>query len=112
MKCSLYITISFGLVAAAIGLPVLAADNPAARGARVYGQMCAGCHGQNMVYPGRSSFDLRTFPADRHDRFINSVMNGKGAMPAWQGTVTPAQAEDLWDYVLTAKPKAAASLQK
>ena len=94
-----------GIVGAA--LPGRAADDAAARGAGVYQQFCVSCHGADMVNPVNSAFDLRMFPADQHDLFINSVMNGKGPMPAWDGTVTPAQAEDLWAYVSAARAKTA-----
>jgi hypothetical protein len=30
----------------------------------------------------RSASDLRTFPHDQHDRFVNSVTSGKNGMPA------------------------------
>ena len=30
-----------------------------------------------------AAFDLRYFPHDQHDRFVNSVTSGKNAMPPW-----------------------------
>ncbi|WP_374944592.1 c-type cytochrome [Sphingomonas sp.] len=97
-----------GLAIAGFAVSGLAADAPAARGAKVYGQYCAACHGQNMTKPQSFAIDLRKFPADQHDRFIRSVLNGKGAMPAWKGAVTPAQAEELWAYVSAAAKPATA----
>lgn len=107
MRRNLLLAGCLGVLVAGAALPSGAAESPSARGAKVYGQFCAGCHGANMVYR-TGSFDLRAFPTDQHDRFIRSVMKGKGAMPAWQGAVTPAQAEDLWAYVTAAKVKPAA----
>lgn len=70
-----------------------------ARGRALYAQKCMQCHGVNMVNPGTSSYDLRKFPADQYARFANSVANGKNAMPAWKGTLTPEDIEALWAYV-------------
>ena len=69
------------------------------RGAKLYGQICARCHGAELVNPGTTAFDLRKFPADGHDRFVNSVSKGKNAMPAWEGSVTPDEIEALWAFV-------------
>lgn len=102
-------------VAAGVGVQHLSAEDalpdPVKRGAKVYAQSCAQCHGNNMVNPGNASFDLRTFPVNQHDRFIYSLTNGKRAMPAWDGIVTQAQMEDLWAYV-SAKPGSTASPKK
>jgi cytochrome c6 len=71
----------------------------AAKGERLYGQLCARCHGAQMVNTGTTAFDLRTFPADGHDRFVVSVGKGKNAMPAWENSVTPEEIELLWAYI-------------
>ncbi len=69
------------------------------QGKRVYASACARCHGVNLVNAGASTFDLRTFPLDQKARFVQSVLKGKGAMPAWEGAVTPEEVEALWAYV-------------
>jgi mono/diheme cytochrome c family protein len=69
------------------------------QGKRVYGSACARCHGVDMVNTGGSTFDLRTFPLNEKDRFVNSVLHGKGAMPAWEGAVSAEEVEALWAYV-------------
>ena len=94
-----------------IGTPALhaaddkpdAAPSPelAAQGKTLYRQLCSNCHGVNMVNAGTSSFDLRTFPQDDKTRFVNSVMHGKNAMPAWGDLVKPEEIEAIWAYVLT-----------
>lgn len=68
-------------------------------GKHVYASACARCHGVNLVNAGASTFDLRTFPLDQKARFFQSVLQGKGAMPAWQGSVTPEEVEALWAYI-------------
>jgi mono/diheme cytochrome c family protein len=68
-------------------------------GAEVFEDNCSSCHGAHMADPG-AAFDLRTFPHDQHDRFVNSVTNGKNSMPAWGGLLKPADIEALWAYVV------------
>lgn len=77
-----------------------AAVAPAAKqGKRVYAAVCARCHGVNLLNTAASTFDLREFPLDQKSRFVQSVLRGKGAMPAWEGAVTPEEVEALWAYV-------------
>ena len=47
------------------------------------------------------AFDLRQFPRDQHDRFVNSVTYGKDIMPSWGNELKPADIEALWAYVCT-----------
>ncbi len=70
-------------------------------GAQVYRQFCRQCHGPDMVNPGTVSFDLRRFPPDQNERFVNSVVHGKGNMPAWGDTLQPDEIAAVWDYVRT-----------
>jgi len=69
------------------------------KGKTAYKQLCAQCHGPNMVNAGISSFDLRKFPIDQFDRFQKSVTEGKGDMPAWGDMLVPGELESLWAYV-------------
>ncbi len=46
------------------------------------------------------AFDLRTFPHDQHERFVNSVTHGKNSMPGWGGALKPEEIEALWAYVV------------
>ena len=62
---------------------------------------CAQCHGRNMVNSGTTVFDLRKFPLDQPDRFVNSVTNGKGNMPSFKEALTPEEIGILWAYVGT-----------
>lgn len=52
---------------------------------------------------GGAFYDPRNFPHDEKPRFINSVTNGKRAMPAWGALVKPAEIELLWAYVASYK---------
>jgi mono/diheme cytochrome c family protein len=62
--------------------------------------MCATCHGRDMVNTATLSFDLRKFPKDDPMRFRNSVLNGKNqGMPAWRDKLTDDDIAALWAYV-------------
>ncbi|MGB4344824.1 MAG: cytochrome c [Burkholderiaceae bacterium] len=82
-----------------------AADKPAditpesiEKGRNLYRRLCLRCHGPEMV-GGNNAFDLRTFPQDQHARFVNSVTNGKRAMPPWKGIISDEEISHLWSYV-------------
>jgi mono/diheme cytochrome c family protein len=67
-------------------------------GADIYSRNCSPCHGPRMLDP-QSAFNLRTFPPDQHDRFVNSVTRGKNQMPPWGDMLKPDDIEALWAYV-------------
>ena len=50
-------------------------------------------------------FNLKTFPSDQRARFINSVTNGKNAMPPWRGQLKPNDIEALWSYVVAGEKR-------
>jgi len=90
----------FAILPAAIGsLSASAQQGSAERGGRIYEKYCATCHGDDLVNNSGVAFDLRRLRADEHPRFVNSVLNGKKAMPAWQGVLSAEQLEDLWAYI-------------
>ena len=68
------------------------------RGAEVYALNCSPCHGPRL-YGEESAFDLRKFPRNERERFINSVTRGKNQMPPWGGLIRPEEIEALWAYV-------------
>ena len=71
-------------------------------GRRIYAQHCSHCHGFNMVSAGNVTFDLREFPRDQKDRFLESVVNGKNnRMPPWGDVLSVDDIEAIWAYVLT-----------
>jgi mono/diheme cytochrome c family protein len=70
------------------------------RGAEVYALNCSPCHGPRL-YGEESAFDLRNFPRNERERFINSVTHGKNQMPPWGGLIKPEEIEALWAYVAT-----------
>jgi mono/diheme cytochrome c family protein len=77
-----------------------AADDATVRkGAKVYENNCATCHGDELQNNSNIAFDLRRLKADEHPRFVNSVLHGKNVMPAWEGHLTTDQIEQLWAYI-------------
>lgn len=72
-----------------------------AQGKAQYLRTCSQCHGFNMVNSGTTVYDLRKFPVDQADRFLNSVTNGKGNMPSFKGALEPGAIQLLWSYVST-----------
>jgi mono/diheme cytochrome c family protein len=68
-------------------------------GEELYDLGCAICHGKNMINLGTSSFDLRVFPKDDKSRFIESVANGTGYMPAMGDVFDSQEIEQLWIYI-------------
>ena len=70
-----------------------------AAGAELYSVNCSPCHGARMQDPN-AAFNLRKFPPDQHDRFVNSVIRGKNQMPPWGDFFKPDQLEALWAYIM------------
>ena len=68
-------------------------------GAELYARNCSACHGARMLDP-QGAFDLRKFPRDQRERFVNSVMKGKNQMPPWGDLLKPEEIEALWLYVI------------
>lgn len=82
-----------------MALPLFARADDAALGREIFHDLCASCHGKNMVSTGLA-FNLRTFPRDDYTRFQEAVLNGKGtAMPPWRSQVSSEDIKALWDYV-------------
>ena len=78
---------------------VFSAEQLSAR-AEIFERNCAPCHGPRMRDP-ESAFDLRKFPRNQRDRFVNSVARGKNQMPPWGDMLKPDEIEALWAYVTT-----------
>ncbi len=69
-----------------------------ATGAELYAVNCSPCHGARMEDPG-AAFNLRKFPPDQRERFVNAVTRGKNQMPPWGDFFKPDQLQALWAYV-------------
>jgi mono/diheme cytochrome c family protein len=100
-----YFACAVGLVLAGAGA---AAQDPGAKqfppeqvtkGADIYAQNCATCHGNRMANPPWA-IDLGTFPRDSRARFVDSVTNGVRNMPPWGDVLKPDDIEALWAYLV------------
>ncbi len=95
------------LFAAASFAAARAEDFPPERikqGADLFARNCSPCHGTRMQNP-EAAFDLKTFPPGQHERFVNSVTNGKNQMPPWGDLLKPDDIESLWAYVMAGEGK-------
>jgi mono/diheme cytochrome c family protein len=80
------------------GLVAQTADKVAA-GEQLYTDYCSTCHGFELKNTGGVTFDLRRLRPDDHDRFVNSVLNGKSQMPPWRGVLNGEQIESIWAFI-------------
>lgn len=68
-------------------------------GRAIYAANCAVCHGPEGV--GGAGPPLLGIGAHGRDELIAVVTNGRGAMPAWNGRLTPAEIGAVVDYIRT-----------
>ena len=99
MKPIIMLAAAFAFLPAAAQSPVAEqfAPEQLRKGAETFAVFCSPCHGERMSNP--EFFNLKTFPPGQRSRFINSVTNGKNAMPPWRGLLKPEDIEALWAYV-------------
>ena len=94
------------ILAVASAITSATAQNPAdqqsfdqiSKGAEIFAVYCTPCHGEHMSNP--DFFNLKAFPPNQRSRFLNSVTNGKNAMPPWGSVLKHEDIEALWAYVL------------
>ena len=95
-----WVMIGASLVLMSVAAAEEASPEQVRRGAEIFERNCSPCHGPRMQDP-ESAFDLRKFPRNAHDRFVNSVTHGKNQMPPWGDMLKADEIEALWVYVLT-----------
>jgi mono/diheme cytochrome c family protein len=82
--------------------PAFAQDRraEAESGAAIYDDYCSRCHGDGLRNTSEGvTFDLRRLRPNEHERFVNSVLDGKKEMPPWRGVLDPKQIEQVWAYI-------------
>jgi len=88
------------LILVTTALPTRAGDDAVETGEQVYADYCSNCHGEELKNTsGGVTFDLRRLRPEEHERFLNSVLNGKRQMPPWRGALEPDQIEAIWSYI-------------
>lgn len=74
------------------------------KGGKIFVSTCASCHagGRNLVMANKSlkKADLDRYNMNSLDAIVAQVTNGRGAMPAFKGRLTPSKIEDVATYVL------------
>jgi cytochrome c55X len=77
-------------------------SSEAEHGKALYAQHCSHCHGFGMVNAGNVVPDLREFPKDNKERFVDTVAGGKNnRMPPWGDVLSPEEIDELWAYIRT-----------
>ncbi|MFN3888814.1 MAG: c-type cytochrome [Beijerinckiaceae bacterium] len=74
------------------------AQTPVEAGERLFEDNCAPCHGERISNPN-NLFDLKALGKDDRARFDRSVREGKGQMPAWEGTFSDEEFDGIWAYI-------------
>ena len=104
MKAAVAATVGFGLALALPCANASAEPTPQVKaGAELFATHCVTCHGKRMRNPQWGA-DLRTFPKDGHDRFVDTVSFGRRTMPPWEDLLKPDEIEALWAYVSSGDP--------
>ncbi|MBD2020911.1 c-type cytochrome [Leptolyngbya sp. FACHB-36] len=95
-------------VVVAFSAPVLA-DVDMTVGSKVFNANCTACHlgGGNVVAANKNlkADALKQYGMDSAEAIISQVTNGKNAMPAFKGRLTPDQIESVAAYVLAQSEK-------
>ena len=87
--------------AALIGLCTLAAAQDQAQiapGEALYDEHCAMCHGEKLRSSGAIP-DLRELRPEHRPRFAETVLEGRGQMPAWRGQLSAEEIDQIWAYI-------------
>ncbi len=101
--CAVSITLTFAGLSAHAGGDISThfAPEQVSLGLDTYRQFCQRCHGAGLRSSGASTFDLRQFPENDRERFIESVTEGSGDMPPHGDILTGEEIDALYAYVVT-----------
>ncbi|MBX9759317.1 MAG: cytochrome c [Beijerinckiaceae bacterium] len=79
-------------------IPAAIAQSAVETGEQLFETNCAPCHGERISNPN-NLFDLKELTKDDRARFDRSVRQGKGQMPAWEGTFSDEEFDAIWAYI-------------
>jgi mono/diheme cytochrome c family protein len=74
------------------------ASKASASGEELYAEHCAACHGERLVATGAVP-DLRSYGADKREKFDKMMSEGRGQMPSWEGVLSEAEQNEIWLYI-------------
>ncbi len=111
-KIFAFLLFAIAIFTFAIQPPALA-DADLASGGKIFGANCNACHagGRNVVVANKtlSKADLakylKGFDEDAQAAIAYQVTNGKNAMPAFKGRLSPQEIEDVSAYVASKAEK-------
>jgi len=73
-------------------------------GEKIFSSNCTACHigGNNLIMPAKTLKidDLSEYKMDSIEAITNQVMNGKNAMPSFQGRLSSEDINNVANYVL------------
>jgi cytochrome c6 len=95
--------VGFALGAVLIGFAGLAQAADSLKGAKIYNERCADCHGSGGVptMPGVPDFSRNQRLMQNDLVLVKSISIGKGMMPAFQGLLTEQEIFDVIAYLRT-----------
>ena len=67
-------------------------------GTEIYATNCSPCHGERLANPGGIP-DLKQLKAGDRAKFDATVIDGKGQMPPWEGTLNEEEIGQIWAYI-------------
>ncbi|MBL7004670.1 MAG: cytochrome c [Gammaproteobacteria bacterium] len=97
--------------------PIKSNENSISKGNSIYQKSCSSCHGKNAMGDGPTGAYLNPKPANlqvmsgmhKDGDFAWKIANGRGAMPAWKGTLSESE---IWHTVNFIQSLKASSVQK
>ena len=68
------------------------------QGEALYDEHCSECHGEKLRSSGAIP-DLRLLKPEDRPRFLQTVNDGRGQMPSWQGQLSDEDIDAIWAYI-------------
>ena len=68
------------------------------QGEALYDEHCSECPGEKLRSSGAIP-DLRLLKPEDRPRFLQTVNDGRGQMPSWQGQLSDEEIDAIWAYI-------------
>ncbi len=87
--------ILISISACSVGSP-----NDTVSGERIYNQLCANCHAEDLSGGLGPALGPRSNSSDLPDEFLEiSIMSGRGRMPSFSSSLEDSQLQELIGYI-------------